>query len=99
MVDGVIVLYGVKLVLGAIMAFLAIMLWTKTRDAAWMSLVAGAVTGYAGLVYEMLANEKIGIIKGVGIQLWGTSLSTWLFAIVPSLFFILAFILLIKRNR
>lgn len=97
MVGSEIALYVAKLVLGAVTAFLAIMLWNKTRDAAWMSLVAGAVTGYAGLVYEML--EKIGIITGVGLSLFGINLSSWLFAIIPSLFFILAFILLLWRNR
>ncbi|MBP5283226.1 MAG: hypothetical protein J6Y93_00980 [Treponema sp.] len=97
MVQSEITLYAVKLLLGAVAAFLAILLWSRTRDAAWMSLVAGAVTGYAGLVYEML--EKIGIITGVGITLWGHSLSTWLFAIVPGIFIIIAFAILLSRSK
>ena len=97
MVQSEITLYAVKLLLGAVAAFLAILLWSRTRDAAWMSLVAGAVTGYAGLVYEML--EKIGIITGVGITLWGLSLSTCLFAIVPGIFIIIAFAILLSRSK
>ena len=44
MTQGDMVLSIVKLVLGGISAFCAIMLWSKTRDAAWMSLAAGVVT-------------------------------------------------------
>ena len=44
--NALIIFYIVKLVLGGLLAFLAIMLWSKTRDPAWMALVAGAITGY-----------------------------------------------------
>lgn len=91
------ILFIIKLVLGAIAAFLAIMLWSKTRDAAWMSLVAGAVTSYAGIVYEMMI--KLGIIVPGGISVAGIPLATLLFTVIPSLFFITAFILMIIRSR
>jgi hypothetical protein len=90
-------LFIVKLVLGGITAFLAIMLWSKTRDAAWMSLVAGAVTSYAGIVYEMMV--RLGIIIPGGITVTGIPLATLLFTVIPSCFFILAFILMLIRSR
>ncbi|MBQ7158132.1 MAG: hypothetical protein IJS09_01720 [Treponema sp.] len=92
-----IILYIIKLILSGIAAFLAIALWSKTRDAAWMSLVAGAITGYAGMVFELLV--KMGIIIAGGIQIADIPLSTLLFAIIPTLFFILAFILMLRRTR
>ena len=92
-----IILYSIKLILSGIAAFLAIALWSKTRDAAWMSLVAGAITGYAGMVFELLV--KMGIIIAGGIQIADIPLSTLLFAIIPTLFFILAFILMLRRTR
>ena len=97
MVQSEIVFYIIRLVLGGIAAFLAIMLWSRTRDAAWMSLVAGAITGYAGIVYEMLI--KLGIASASSLMIGGISLSTLLFAVVPTLFFILAFILMLLRTR
>jgi len=97
MVQSEIILYIIKLVLAGIAAFLAIALWSKTRDAAWMSLVAGAVTGYAGMVFELLV--KMGIIIAGGMHIAGIPLSTLLFTVIPSLFFILAFILMLRRTR
>jgi len=90
-------LFIVKLVLGGITAFLAIMLWSKTRDAAWMSLVAGAVTSYAGIVYDMMV--RLGIIIPGGLSVAGIPLATLLFTVIPSCFFILAFILMLIRSR
>ena len=97
MVQSELLLFIVKLVLGGITAFLAIMLWSKTRDAAWMSLVAGAVTSYAGIVYDMMI--RLGIIVPGGISVAGIPLATLLFTVIPSCFFILAFILMLVRSR
>jgi hypothetical protein len=91
------ILFIIKLVLGGITAFLAIMLWSKTRDASWMSLVAGAVTSYAGIVYDMMV--RLGIIIPGGLSVAGIPLTTLLFNIIPSCFFILAFILMLMRTR
>lgn len=96
MAQSEIILYTIKLVLSGIAAFFAIALWSKTRDAAWMSLVAGAVTGYAGMVFELLV--KMGIVLAEGMKIAGIPLSTLLFTVIPLLFFILAFILMLRRT-
>lgn len=96
MIDSEILLYIIKLVFGGIAAFLAIMLWSRTRDAAWMCLVAGAVTGYGGLVYELL--EKLGIVLASSYQLYGIPVSSLLFSVIPSIFIILGFILMLSRK-
>jgi hypothetical protein len=97
MVQSDFILFIIKLVLGGITAFLAILLWSKTRDAAWMSLVAGAVTSYAGIVYDMMV--EFGIIIPGGISVAGIPLATMLFSVIPGCFFILAFILMLQRTR
>ena len=97
MTEASLILYIIKLVLGGIAAFLAIMLWSKTRDAAWMSLVAGIVTSYASIVYEMLVD--LGIVLGTGPLVFGLPLATLLFTVIPTLFYILAFILILLRTR
>ena len=97
MAQGDILLSIIKLVLGGISAFCAIMLWSKTLDAAWMSLAAGVVTSYASFVYDMMT--KLGVILPNALTVAGIPLPTLLFAVVPSCFFIVAFILMIRRNR
>lgn len=97
MAQSTILLYCIKLILGGIAAFLAIMLWSKTRDAAWMSLVASVITSYAGIVFEMLCS--LGIIEVKGLFFFDIPVVTLLFNVIPSLFLILAFILMLGRNR
>ena len=38
------ILYIIKLVLGGLTAFFALLVWSKTREGAWISLVSGVVT-------------------------------------------------------
>lgn len=92
-----VVLLIIKLVVGGIAAFLAIMLWSRTRDAAWMCLVAGIVTSYAGIVYDMLV--QLGIVVSGGITVAAIPIATLLFAVVPTLFYIFALILMLVRSR
>jgi hypothetical protein len=92
-----IVLYIIKLTLGGFTAFLAIMLWSKTRDPAWMSLVVGAVISYAGIVFEMMVN--LGLVSPGNMLIGGIPVLTLLFTGLPSIFFILAFILMLTRSR
>lgn len=97
MAQSEILVYCIKLVLGGVAAFFAIMLWSKTRDASWMSLVASVVTSYAAILFEMMV--KLGIVAETGIILFGIPLITLLFTIIPPLFLILAFVLMILRNK
>lgn len=99
MTDSEIILCIVKLVFGGIAAFLAIMLWSRTREPSWVCVVAGAVTGYAGIVYELLV--KLGIVFAKGYVVPGTEipLSTLFFTVVPLLFVIVAFVLMLVKLK
>ncbi len=100
MAQSEIILYIIKLILGGVAAFLAIMLWSKTRDVAWMALVAGTVTTYASVVYEMLVGFGIIFVTGArGTLIADIPLTTLLFATIPTLFYITAFVLMILRTR
>lgn len=93
-----ILLYIIRLVLDGIIAFLAILLMSKNRDSSWMCLVAGFLLSYAALVFNLMI--KLGIFTVSSICLFGIPLSTLLCEALPSLLFIIAFILmLIKSNR
>ena len=95
-----IIFFIIKLFLGGVIAFLAIMLWSRTRDFSWMFLVFAAVTGYSSLVFDLLLN--LGFVTSRQINILGNEipLVRLVLAIVPSFFVIIAFILmLIKTGR
>ena len=50
-----------RLVLGAISSFLAILLWSRTRDTAWILVIIGAIVSYVEIVYSLLS--LLGIIN------------------------------------
>ena len=84
------VLLAVKLILGGFAAFLAIFLWSRLYDSAWMALVGGTVTGYADIVYDML--RAIGVVAGA-------PLTTLALTAMPFFFYIVAFILMLIRTK
>ncbi|OJF77055.1 MAG: hypothetical protein BKP49_04145 [Treponema sp. CETP13] len=91
------ILFIIKLVLGGIAAFLAILLWSKTRDPAWMCIIGGTVIAYAGIVVDMMTS--LGMISIYGILLGGIPLLTLVFSVVPTIFYIIGFILIILRSN
>ena len=91
-----ILLFIIKLILGGIVAFLAIMLMSKPRDAAWMSMVGGFLLSYVFLVYELLI--KLGVLTASHICLAGIPISTLILTILPSICFIIGFILMIIKK-
>src|SRR6056297_759243 len=44
----------IRLVVGAVTTFLAILLWAKTRDTAWMLLIMGVIVEYGEIIYTTL---------------------------------------------
>ena len=96
MSESTIILYIIELVLGGIAAFFAILLWSKTRDVAWMALIAGIVTSYAKTVYKLLVELGIIFISNSNIiEFFNIPLTTILFSVVPPLFFITGFVLML----
>lgn len=96
MLETEVFLYIVKLFFGGIIAFLAILLLSRTRDAVWVLMICGAVFGYAGLVFDVLV--KVGIADGFSIQAFGLPLVPLFFTVLPSLFFAAALVLKIYRT-
>jgi hypothetical protein len=87
-----------RLILGALAAFFAIMLWSKTRDAAWMLMVIGVVIAYIETVRSVL--ETSGIAVRYNLFIGSVPLVTILLPALSAVFFITAFlVMLIKRRR
>lgn len=96
MADSSVIIYIIKLFLGGVACFLSIILWAKSRDAAWMALVAAVITEYAQIVYCLML--ELGVIVPSGVVIFGLPLLSVLFAVVPFLFLITSISILIYRN-
>ena len=97
MSSDILILLGSRLVVSGVATFFAIILWSMTRDTAWMFVVIGTVVGYGEVVLSTL--ESLGIVRIDAVQVGGVSLFRVLFAVLPMLFFIVAFAILIARKR
>ena len=84
-----------RLVLGAAASFLAIMLWSRIRDAAWILVIIGTIVAYVETVYSIL------ILMGIAneyIMLGSMSLLSILLPCLSTLFFIAAFAVMVARK-
>lgn len=91
-----ILFYIIKLVVGGIVAFLAIMLMSKTRDGAWMSMVCGFLFTYASIVFDLMVS--LGVLTTSKYLFLGIPVSSLVFTIVPAVFYIVAFIIMLLRK-
>ena len=86
-----------RLVLGAAAAFLAIVLWSKTRDIAWMLIVIGTITAYIGIVHSIL--DMLGFVTGLFPAAGTVQPAAILLPCICMIFFIAAFLVMIIRRR
>lgn len=85
-----------RFVLGALATFLAIMVWSKTRDTAWMLIVVGTVAHYGEVVFSAL--ETLGVVRLDFITIGEVAVFPLVLANLPTLFFILAFLVIVSRR-
>jgi hypothetical protein len=87
-----------QLILGAVAAFLAILLWPKIRDAAWMLVVFGIIVAYIETVHSVL---KIFGIGTEGFLIFDSvPFVSFFLPTIRMLFFITAFAIMVyKQSR
>ena len=85
-----------RLSLGALASFFAIMLWSKTRDVAWMLMVIGTIAAYVETVYSIL--NLFGISGGNFFTIGTVPLMAILLPSLPTLFFFAAFAVMVVRK-
>ena len=86
-----------RLAIGAGATFLSILLWSTTRDTAWMLIIMGTILRYGEIIYSTfgifgLVPEDVVLISGY------LSVET-LLVNLPILFYGAGFIVMIRRNR
>jgi len=85
-----------QLILGAIAAFLAIILWPKIRDAAWMLIIFGTIVVYIETVYSIL--KIFGISADEILVVASVPLISFILPTIRTLFFIIAFTIMIFKQ-
>jgi hypothetical protein len=85
-----------RLFFGALAAFFAIVLWSKTRDTAWMLMVIGTIALYVEIVYSIL--NLFGIAEEAGIIIGSMSLVSLILPNLSIVFFISAFMVMVVRK-
>jgi integral membrane sensor domain MASE1 len=93
---GQIVYITSRLVLGALASFFAIMLWSKTRDVAWMLMVIGTIAAYIEIVYSILG--ILGITEGDSLLIGSIPAASIVLPCLPMIFFIIAFVVMVFRK-
>ncbi len=93
---GEIVFTGSRLLFGALASFFAIMLWSKTRDVAWMLMVMGSIAAYAETVYAIL--DTLGVGGGQRLTLGSVPVVSIILPNLPTGFYIAAFVVMVARK-
>jgi len=85
-----------QLILGAAAAFLAILLWPRIRDLAWMLIIFGTIVAYIETVYSIL--KVFGISADDILIVESVPLIPLILSAIRTLFFIAAFAIMIYRQ-
>ena len=85
-----------RLGLGALASFLAIMLWARTRDVAWMLMIIGVIAAYVETVYAILG--IFGINAGYLFVIGTVPLVAIILPNLPIVFFVAAFAVMVVRK-
>lgn len=91
-----ILLFIIRLIAGGIVAFLAILLMSKTRDAGCLFMTGGFLFSYAALVFDLLVD--LGVVTHTAFSIFGIPLSALISALLPSVCFIVALILMFIKQ-
>jgi len=85
-----------RLVLGAVSSFLAILLWSRTRDAAWILVIISAIISYVEIVYSIL--NLLGIVSENILSGNAVLIVSIFLSCMPTAFIIAAFAIMAQRK-
>lgn len=97
MIDSSAILLAVRFVFLVVCTFLAILVWARRRDPAWMFLSIGVIAAYGDILYSLL--KLFGLASHLNFRIAGIDILDFVFPVLPWLFFSIAFIIFLnKRN-
>lgn len=77
-------------------AFLAIVVWVKTRESSWIFIILSILLMYVAAIYETLL--FFGIFLPVSIAVFGQDIITFFFQYIPVLLLITALLIKAVKN-
>jgi hypothetical protein len=94
--SGELVYTCVKLFIGTLCSFLAIVLWARSMDGAWFFIVFGVLAAYANILFSVLA--RFGLTEWADYSIGGVQVAALALECLPLLFFCIAFLVIIFRR-
>ena len=85
-----------RLILGALASFLAIMLWSRTRDLPWILIIIATITAYVETVYSIL--KQFGMDAGDLFYIGAIPILPIILSCLPTVFVIAAFAMMVFRK-
>jgi peroxiredoxin family protein len=86
----------VRLFIGAIATFLAIILWSQTRDAAWMFVITATIVSYGEVVFRTL--DGFGVVRLDQVMVFDIPLVSIVLAGLPMALLAVAFAIMVARR-
>lgn len=97
MANEFVIALSIKLVFGFVAAIISILLWSKTRDGAWLLMVLGVVFLYIETLFDVL--NAFGFIFYDSFKLAGIEILPLFFETLPFVFFSIGMFLFLFRIR
>lgn len=97
MSDQLVVTLVIKLAAGFFAAFISIILWSKTRDGAWLTMVLGVAFLFVGTLFEIL--EEFGFVRYNSLYYGEIEILPLVFEVLPYLFFGIGMLIFLIRVR
>ncbi len=97
MTGGTLLFVSLKLFFGFLIAFLAILAWAKTREGAWIFIIAGTLVRYVELIYSILL--ELEILNPDWGYAGGIPLADMLLSLLPLALMSAGFVLFLVRKR
>ncbi|MBN2618764.1 MAG: hypothetical protein JXR64_10695 [Spirochaetales bacterium] len=97
MSDQMVIAVIIKLLTGFLAAVSSLLLWSKTRDIAWLFMVTGVVFLYLGTLFEILLS--FGFVSPNILLFGDVDVIAFIFSVVPYIFFSCGLISFLYRLR
>ncbi len=95
--DQLVIVIGIKLIMGFIAAFTSVLLWSKTRDRAWLTMVMGVVFLYLDTLLEIL--DSFGFVMYKSLYYGEIGILPLIFGILPYICFSIGMLFFLLRVR
>lgn len=88
---------ALQLAVGAVATFLAILVWSRTRDVAWILVVLAVMVAYAGYVLRTL--DQFGLLDTAAYEVGGVPVFELVITNLPGVLIAAGFAVLLRNRR